>query len=287
MYVRHSRSDDLRPALYRTTSVDQGCVHLEDTHPRTSPTPSRTLPYISLRKTQGAMAQSSNSAPTTSTSTSASAAATTTLTIGPDNPRIPTAPFLSQISDYIKEPADVEPTMRKFNELISKYEFMSNSTAQRAEGLRAKVPDIESTLQVVDFMLERRRGGGGGDGGEEEGEGEEEEELQTTFLLTPTLYAHATIPAPSKLDEVYLWLGANIMLSYPPAEARTLLAEKLAAARGTLSNCEEDLEFIREQVTTLEVNVARVYNWDVGRRRADKDAQGIRGGGVAVKEASG
>ena len=34
---------------------------------------------------------------------------------------------------------------------------------------------------------------------------------------------------------------------------------------------EEDLLYIRDQMTTLEVNMARVYNWDVKRRQAEKN----------------
>lgn len=39
------------------------------------------------------------------------------------------------------------------------------------------------------------------------------------------------------------------MLSYPTAEAETLLESKLSAAQQSLANCEEDLDFLREQIT--------------------------------------
>ena len=39
------------------------------------------------------------------------------------------------------------------------------------------------------------------------------------------------------------------MLSYPIDEADELLVGKLATAKTSLSNCEEDLEFLREQIT--------------------------------------
>jgi hypothetical protein len=60
------------------------------------------------------------------------------------------------------------------------------------------------------------------------------------------------------------------MLAYPIAEAETMLREKLAAAELSLAHCEEDLEFLREQITTMEVATARVYNWDVMQRRKEK-----------------
>lgn len=72
--------------------------------------------------------------------------------------------------------------------------------------------------------------------------------LETHFELNDTLHARATIDADDT-DEVYLWLGANVMLAYPTDEAETMLAEKLRAAESSLSNCEEDLEFLREQIT--------------------------------------
>ena len=81
------------------------------------------------------------------------------------------------------------------------------------------------------------------------------------------MYAKAEVPPT---DEVYLWLGANVMLSYPLDEAVSLLGDKLSAAQKSLDNCDEDLDFLREQVTTLEVATARVYNWDVAQRRKEK-----------------
>lgn len=57
------------------------------------------------------------------------------------------------------------------------------------------------------------------------------------------------------------------MLSYPLAEAISLLTSKLAAANTSLAQTERDLDFLRDQITTMEVNTARVHNWDVKRRR--------------------
>jgi hypothetical protein len=49
------------------------------------------------------------------------------------------------------------------------------------------------------------------------------------------------------------------MLSYPIDEAETLLETKLSTAKTSLSNCEEDLDFLREQITvraTLEESLS-------------------------------
>lgn len=39
------------------------------------------------------------------------------------------------------------------------------------------------------------------------------------------------------------------MLAYPIEEAVSMLEEKMNAAESSLANCEEDLEFLREQIT--------------------------------------
>ena len=39
------------------------------------------------------------------------------------------------------------------------------------------------------------------------------------------------------------------MLSYPLPEATELLDSKLSAAQASLENCDEDLDFLREQIT--------------------------------------
>jgi hypothetical protein len=39
------------------------------------------------------------------------------------------------------------------------------------------------------------------------------------------------------------------MLAYPIPEAEDLLQSKLSTAKTSLSNCEEDMDFLREQIT--------------------------------------
>ncbi|CEJ91907.1 Putative Prefoldin subunit [[Torrubiella] hemipterigena] len=175
------------------------------------------------------------------------------LTTGETNPRgIPTAPFVDRVEDYITTREDVEPTLRNFQELISKYQFMEMNLQRRVAGLKDKIPDIKKTLDSVQFLKLRK---------------DEPEPIESTFELNDTLYARANIPPT---DEVYIWLGANVMLAYPIEEAEELLESKLSTAKKSMANCEEDMDFIREQITTMEVATARVYNWEVMQKRKDK-----------------
>ena len=70
------------------------------------------------------------------------------------------------------------------------------------------------------------------------------------------------------------------MLSYKIPVAVTLLKSKLEVAQTSLDNTIEDLEFLREQLTIMEVNTARVYNWDVKRRRELREADVARVGNI-------
>ncbi|KIH89034.1 hypothetical protein SPBR_07646 [Sporothrix brasiliensis 5110] len=215
------------------------------------------------------------------------------------NPRgIPQAPFVDKVEDYVTSREDVEPTLRRFQEMISKYQFMESNLQRRVSGLDEKLPDIQKTLDTVRFLQTRRPGAkkSAGDNDDDELASDEDDDendegaaIETTFELNDTLYAKATIPPT---DEVHLWLGgrkqiraiiltgaqANVMLSYPIDEAQALLEQKLTSAQTTRRNCEEDLEFLREQITTMEVAIARVYNWDVVQKRKEKtEAESAKG----------
>ena len=70
-----------------------------------------------------------------------------------------------------------------------------------------------------------------------------------------------------------LSLQANVMLEYTLEDAEQLLTRNLTAAVKSMDNVETDLGFLRDQTTTVEVNMARVYNWDVKRKQALKAQQ--------------
>ncbi|KAF9902203.1 hypothetical protein BX616_002006 [Lobosporangium transversale] len=169
------------------------------------------------------------------------------------NPRgIPKAPFVENVEDHVSEQEPVEIVLRKFQEAVAKYKFMEVNMLQRKRNLDAKIPEIRKTLEMVQFLQSQAS------------KEDETKEIETLYELNDTLYATAKIQPTGK---VCLWLGANVMLEYPVEEAADLLKTKLESALKTLKNTEEDLAYLRDQITTMEVNTARVYNWDVKQRR--------------------
>ncbi|KAG1809815.1 Prefoldin subunit 3 [Suillus plorans] len=196
------------------------------------------------------------------------------------NPRgIPKAPFIARINqsrsmanveEYLGgSDGAVETPLKNFQDAIAKYRYMDANLTQRRKGLEDKIPDIRKTLHMVEFLQEQREGKNKNDDLEDDLSDEENSDnpkkpLTTTFELNDTLFAEAEL---EDSDTVYLWLGANVMLSYKLSEAASLLRSKLDLAEASLKATIEDLEFMREQLTVMEVNTARVYNWDVKRRR--------------------
>ncbi|KAF8587721.1 Prefoldin, subunit 3 [Ramaria rubella] len=180
---------------------------------------------------------------------------------------IPHAPFVSDVEEHIGGlEVEVESTIKQFQEAIAKYRYMELNLSQRRKALDEKIPDIKKTLGMVRFLQKRREGKSKAkpDDDDEDRNDTARKPLTTTFELNDTLYAEAEL---EDTDVVYLWLGANVMLSYALPEAIELLWSKLIAAERNRENAIQDLEFLREQITVMEVNTARVYNWDVKRRR--------------------
>jgi len=144
---------------------------------------------------------------------------------------------------------------------------------------------------MVEFLYERREGKSKvsedddpDDDDDLEDEETDKKPLKTTFELNDTLYTEAEL---DDTDTVFLWLGANVMLSYKIPAAISLLRSKLEAAEASLNNVISDLEFLREQITVMEVNIARVYNWDVKKRREKRELEAREDGSGAAEKDSG
>jgi prefoldin subunit 5 len=125
------------------------------------------------------------------------------------------------------------------------------------ESLRVKTPDIKKTLEMVRMLKDKH---------------EKEESLQTNFLISDNVWAKATIP--NQTGRVGLWLGANVMVEYSYEEALALLERNMSNAEIRLKSTEEDLNFLKDQITTTEVNIARCYNQTVANNQKTKAAEG-------------
>jgi hypothetical protein len=63
------------------------------------------------------------------------------------------------------------------------------------------------------------------------------------------------------------------MLEYPIEEAKQLLSRNLNNATTNMQSLCEDLDYLKDQITTSEVNIARVHNYKIEQTRKAKAAE--------------
>lgn len=167
---------------------------------------------------------------------------------------IPEADFVEDVDAFMAKPENetVDKVLRMLEENHGKYKFMEYNLINKRRRLKAQIPDLERSLEMIKKLQQEKNNS---------------QDLETLFLLSEQVYAKAVIPPT---DKVCLWLGANVMLEYTLDDAQELLTKNIDAARKNLGYVEHDLDFVRDQFTTTEVTMARIYNWEVKRRQAGK-----------------
>ncbi|XP_017771445.1 PREDICTED: prefoldin subunit 3 [Nicrophorus vespilloides] len=171
---------------------------------------------------------------------------------------IPEAEFVDDVDAYLGKKdneGNADKVLKKLDEQHSKYKFMEYNLQSKRKRLRNQIPDLKTSLTMIE-KLETQK-----------------EEFETEYLLSDQVFVKAIIPPT---DKVCLWLGANVMLEYNLQDAKQLLTNNINSATTNLMHVDHDLNFLRDQFTTTEVNMARVYNWDVKRRQAAKAASAAK-----------
>ncbi|TMW60085.1 hypothetical protein Poli38472_000127 [Pythium oligandrum] len=179
------------------------------------------------------------------------------LIIGERNARsIPSAVFVESVDVFLSSIGirSIEPLVGALQQLYSKYKFMEVNLQKSRESFKRKIPETEKDLEMLRHLIQKQ---------------EEGEDFKTHFNLADNVYAKATVD-PS-VGKVCIWLGANVMVEYSYDEALTLLENNVAVATERLEQIDADLAFLRDQIITTEVNIARIFNFDVRRRRKEKD----------------
>jgi prefoldin subunit 5 len=202
------------------------------------------------------------------------------LTEGQNERDIPAVRFLDDIgafADQFTPPASPELLIGAYSDIFSKFKAYETTLSQRSEfivtssfssmslfdlakhfslvalaglNFQQKIPEIEKSLAIVKNLKKKQ---------------EENEALVARYSLADDVYGKAEIDTSAGI--VGLWLGANVMLEYTYDDAIALLIEKEEKAKRDYEEVTQDLSFTRNQIVTAEVNISRIYNWDVRRKR--------------------
>eukprot|EP00750_Incisomonas_marina_P001688 INCI1155.1.p2 GENE.INCI1155.1~~INCI1155.1.p2 ORF type:complete len:211 (-),score=65.41 INCI1155.1:1532-2164(-) len=170
---------------------------------------------------------------------------------------IPAVTFIPDVEAFLKKnDMRIEILFENLSILQRKYRFMMQHLQSNKVTVMVKIPEIERTLKAVQHLMRKAAA---------------DEEVQTSFPLNDGVYVDATVAANQ--GTVYLWLGANVMLEYSYEEAEKLLKEQAEAANRKVEEQASDIMFLRDQITTTEVNIARAYNYDVLLRKKQREEE--------------
>lgn len=120
--------------------------------------------------------------------------------------------------------------------------------------MKQKVPELDKSLTLVKSLVEQKE--------------QKITDGVVRYNLADNIYAQAQIDYT--VGTVNLWLGANVMLEYTYEEAIEFLQKNHDRAARELENVTNDLAFVRDQIVTCQVNLSRIFNWDVRRKRGTK-----------------
>ncbi|PNH02910.1 putative prefoldin subunit 3 [Tetrabaena socialis] len=168
---------------------------------------------------------------------------------------VPKAEFIDDVAEFLKD-KDTDRVLAQLQENMRTYRMVQEDLLQRRVRTLNKLPELKRAVEIVKQLIERQSTG---------------EDTTADFMLAEGVYSKAKI---TDAKSVNLWLGADVMLEYPLEEARTLLEENEANCRANLKTNEESVSYIKDSMTTTEVAIARIYNFDVERRRKQKEAGG-------------
>ena len=160
--------------------------------------------------------------------------------------KIPKVVFIDDTEAWVDKYGD-DALFAQMNELYQKYKFMETNLHRARQNLKAKLPDIKKTLEMVGMLKAKHMS--------------DDKAMTTNYLLSDNIWAKATVPNTS--GKVGLWLGANVMVEYTYDEAVKLLGKNLINAEQKIKETEDDIDFLKDQLTTTEVNLARIYNQGV------------------------
>jgi prefoldin subunit 5 len=169
--------------------------------------------------------------------------------------QVPKAEFIEDVATFIGD-KPVEPLLHELQERYSQYKLVETQCTQRKQRLMAKLPEIEKALDIVKLLIEKQDGG---------------DDITADYELADNVYAKAKL---QNVTSVNLWLGAKVMVEYPLEEARDLLETQLNNCRTNIKTQSNNLDLLRENIITTEVCLARIFNYDVERRRKAKEAGG-------------
>ncbi|CAL6093790.1 Prefoldin_subunit 3 [Hexamita inflata] len=172
--------------------------------------------------------------------------------IVPDNYNtrgIPRAVFFENVATFVANCGDVSHSILDLENKLAQYNLMFQSLDNQRNTLRNSLPSLHNTLESLEFVQEKG------------------EDVIFYHQLVDGIYVKARINNNKKVG---IFLGSNVMVDYTVEEAKNLIQENIRNVEKQIKDCELNLEFLKEQITIIEVSVSRVFNYDVQQRKLNQ-----------------
>ncbi len=172
-------------------------------------------------------------------------------TIVPHPRGLPTVLFIEDEDAFLlKSGMTEEQAALEMRMAYQQLQQLSNAHTARKEALEDKLPETEKNLAMVRLLKKQKHAGA---------------DVHAQYELIGGVYARARVPPTGK---VALWMGANVMVEYTLEEAENFLQQSEKDTREALQHCVDDLRHLDDQRNTLEVNINRLHNHSLGKKRA-------------------
>jgi len=136
----------------------------------------------------------------------------------------------------------------RLQQQLSKYQTMERALLSRLARIEAVLEEVGLSLEAICRVSSM------------------EQETVYRYELGPTLYGEALLG--EREGRFGLWLGANVMVEYPEKEALSILEKRQSEQELSKLRTEHDVEYCRKQRTTVEVALARLYNFGLALKKA-------------------
>jgi len=173
---------------------------------------------------------------------------------------IPRMEFVEDVDAFMELPVNAgnaQETLKRVDEFYQRVKLLESQNTSTKRKLKEQIEELRKGREMLEELKNQKSAN---------------KDTSANFRLADHVFVKAKI---KPIETVGLWLGANIMLEYGIEEGEKLLREKHVKAEESLRMTNSLIDSIREQITTVEVNMARIYNWDVKRRQAEKERAGI------------
>lgn len=161
------------------------------------------------------------------------------------------AEFIEDVEKYMQGQV-FEDKILQLQDDLRLYRQKEQQLLVRKAHLFNRLPEIKTALDAVLALIDKK---------------DSDDVIYTDFEMADNIYAKAAL---QHVDTVNIWLGANVMVEYPLEEAKQLLQQNLEVCQQGLKDVEKDMHTVKDSITITEVSIARVFNWDVEKRRKQK-----------------